>query len=117
MAEPYGAFTFVLHSHIPYVFAHDRLEEEWLLEATIECYLPLLQTLERLSLQGMSPKITLGLTPVLLEQLADPRFPSCLLQYVAQKIRFAQEDYRAFQSRKETALARLAGLWGSFIDG
>ncbi len=114
MAEPYGAFTFVLHSHIPYVFAHDRLEEEWLLEATIECYLPLLQTLERLSLQGMSPKITLGLTPVLLEQLADPRFPSCLLQYVAQKIRFAQEDYRAFQSRKETALARLAGLWGEF---
>jgi 1,4-alpha-glucan branching enzyme len=114
MAESYGAFALVLHSHIPYVLAHDRLEEEWLLEAVVECYLPLLQTIERLSWQGIFPKITLGFTPVLLDQLADSRFPPCLLQYVAQKIRSAQEDYRAFQSRKEPTLARLAGLWGEF---
>src|SRR5713226_9131772 len=74
MAEPYGAFALVLHSHLPYVLSHNRLEEEWLLEAVVESYLPLLQVLERLVLQGISPKVTIGLTPVLLEQLTDSRF-------------------------------------------
>ncbi|MEW6300117.1 MAG: 1,4-alpha-glucan branching protein domain-containing protein [Thermodesulfobacteriota bacterium] len=114
MAEPYGAFALVLHSHIPYVLSYDRLEEEWLLEAAVECYLPLLQALERLSLQGIAPRITLGLTPVLLEQLADPRFASRLLAYVEQKTRAAQEDRRLFQAGKQSAFSRLAGLWAEF---
>ncbi|MGH7964996.1 MAG: 1,4-alpha-glucan branching protein, partial [Candidatus Binatia bacterium] len=55
MAEPYGAFAFVLHSHLPYVLSHDQLEEEWLFEAVAESYLPLLYLLRRLALQGISP--------------------------------------------------------------
>ena len=67
MAEPYGAFALVLHAHMPYVLSHNRLEEEWLLEAVAESYVPLLQSLQQLSLRGPSPKVTIGLTPVLLE--------------------------------------------------
>lgn len=111
MAEPYGAFALVLHSHLPYVLSHNRLEEEWLLEAVVESYLPLLQVLERLVLQGISPKVTIGLTPVLLEQLADPRFAPTLLAYLEQKAQAARDDRRAFQERQEPYLARLAGLW------
>lgn len=114
MAEPYGAFALVLHSHIPYVLSHDRLEEEWLLEATVECYLPLLQTLERLSLQGIRAKITLGVTPVLLEQLGHPQFAARLRAYVEQKIRAAQEDRRLFHAGRDSAFSRLAGLWAEF---
>lgn len=111
MAEPYSAFALVLHSHLPYVLSHNRLEEEWLLEAVAESYLPLLQVLERLVLQGISPKVTIGLTPVLLEQLADSRFAPTLLAYLEQKSRAAREDRRAFQEKQEPYLARLAGLW------
>src|SRR5262249_54821274 len=111
MAEPYGAFALVLHSHLPYVLSHNRLEEEWLLEAVVESYLPLLQVFERLVLQGISPQVTMGLTPVLLEQLADPRFAPTLLAYLEQKSQAAEEDRRTFQEKQEPYLARLAGLW------
>jgi 1,4-alpha-glucan branching enzyme len=111
MAESYGAFALVLHSHLPYVLAHNRLEEEWLLEAVVESYLPLVQVFERLILQGISPKVTVGLTPVLLEQLADPRFAPTLLTYLEQKSRSAEADRRVFLQRQEPYLARLARLW------
>ncbi|MGH7962874.1 MAG: 1,4-alpha-glucan branching protein domain-containing protein, partial [Candidatus Binatia bacterium] len=58
--------------------------------------------------------LTIGLTPVLLEQLADPRFPPKFLAYLEQKSRAAQEDRRTFKSRGEESLARLAGLWDAF---
>ena len=59
MAESYGAFALVLHSHLPYVLSHDRLEEEWLMEAVAESYLPLLQICTQLSRREMSPKVTI----------------------------------------------------------
>src|SRR5215468_8986764 len=111
MAESYGAFALVLHSHLPYVLTHNRLEEEWLFEAVVESYLPLLHGFTQLARQGISAKTTVGMTPVLLEQLADPRFAPRLLGYLEQKVRAAQEDRVFFQRRNEAALARLAGLW------
>ena len=89
MPEPIGAFALVLHSHLPYVLAHDRLEEEWLFEAVTESYLPLVQVFSQFSLRGIAPKVTIGVTPVLLEQLADPRFSTQFLAYVEQKVQCA----------------------------
>lgn len=114
MPEPIGAFVLVFHSHLPHVLEHNRLEEEWLLEAVAESYLPLIQIFSQLSLRGISPKVTIGLTPVLLEQLADSRFAPKFLAYVEQKVRSADEDQRFFTRRNETHLARLANLWGEF---
>ena len=114
MAEPIGAFALVLHSHLPYVLTHNRLEEEWLFEAVAESYLPLLQVFTQLSLCKLSPKVTIGLTPVLLEQLADPRFATQFLAYIEQKVHAACEDQRVFSRRNEPHLARLAGLWAEF---
>ena len=69
-----GAFTFVLHSHLPYCRQAGRWPhgEEWIHEAAAETYVPLLNTLCNLAEQGVSPKVTLGITPVLADQLADP---------------------------------------------
>ncbi len=114
MAEPIGAFALVLHSHLPYVLTHDRLEEEWLFEAVAESYLPLLQVFTHFSLRRISPKVTIGLTPVLLEQLADPHFATRFLAYVEQKVQAACEDQRVFTRRNDSHLARLAGLWSEF---
>jgi len=114
MAEPYGAFALVLHSHLPYVLSHNRLEEEWLLEAVAESYLPLLQTFTQLSLREISPKVTIGLTPILLEQLTERRFPITFRTYLEQKVQAAQDDRRFFRTQNEPHLARLAGLWEEF---
>ncbi len=89
MPESFGTVAIVLHSHIPYVLGHNQLEEEWLFEAVAESYLPLLYGFRRLILQDISPQVTLGLTPVLLEQLADPRFASRFVSYVERKAQAA----------------------------
>src|SRR5947208_11041620 len=69
-----GAFTFVLHSHLPYVRQAGRWPhgEEWIHEAAAETYVPLLSTLSDLAEHEVPARVTLGITPVLAEQLSDP---------------------------------------------
>jgi 1,4-alpha-glucan branching enzyme len=59
-----GALAIVLHSHMPYVegFGTWPFGEEWLWEALATVYLPLLEVLR-------GQPVTLGLTPVLCDQL------------------------------------------------
>jgi 1,4-alpha-glucan branching enzyme len=59
-----GALAIVLHSHMPYVegFGTWPFGEEWLWEAVACVYLPLLELLD-------GAPLTLGLTPVLCDQL------------------------------------------------
>jgi 1,4-alpha-glucan branching enzyme len=60
-----GALVLVLHSHMPYVEGFDTwpFGEEWLWEAVASVYLPLLEAID-------GAPVTLGLTPVLCDQLA-----------------------------------------------
>ena len=65
----------MLHAHLPYVRHpddEDHLEEEWLREAVLECYLPLLDLLERLGDDRVPVRLTLSLTPTLVAMLEDP---------------------------------------------
>ena len=78
-----GAVALVLHAHLPYVRSAQpgSLEEDWFFQALIECYLPLLDALERAAADpAQAPKLTIGLSPTLLSLLSDPdlkqRFPS-----------------------------------------
>ncbi|MFN2616029.1 MAG: 1,4-alpha-glucan branching protein domain-containing protein [Thermoleophilaceae bacterium] len=59
-----GGLALVLHSHMPYVegFGTWPFGEEWLWEAVATVYLPLLELLD-------GEPVTLGLTPVLCDQL------------------------------------------------
>jgi predicted glycosyl hydrolase (DUF1957 family) len=75
MRPPRGALLLVLHAHLPYVRHpddEDHLEEEWLREAVLECYLPLLDLLERLAADRVPVRLTLSLTPTLVAMLEDP---------------------------------------------
>lgn len=67
-----GELCILLHSHMPYVegFGTWPFGEEWLLEAMATSYLPLLQVLERHAGQGARGIATVGVTPVLADQLA-----------------------------------------------
>ena len=59
-----GDLAIVLHSHMPYVegFGTYPFGEEWLFDAVIRSYLPVLEFAERL---------TMTVTPVLADQLED----------------------------------------------
>ncbi|HKP88751.1 MAG TPA: 1,4-alpha-glucan branching protein domain-containing protein [Thermoleophilaceae bacterium] len=63
-ARARGELALVLHSHMPYVEGFDTwpFGEEWLWEAVACVYLPLLEVLD-------GAPVTLGLTPVLCDQL------------------------------------------------
>ncbi len=63
----------MLHGHLPWVRRHGTYPcgEEWLYQTVSESVLPLLGVLERLAADGQRDVLTLGLTPVLAEQLAD----------------------------------------------
>ena len=82
-----GAVALVLHAHLPYVRSAEpgSLEEDWFFQALVECYLPLLETLERAAQRpDCEPKLTMGLSPTLLTLLDAPdlkqRFPTWLAQ-------------------------------------
>ena len=68
MSESIGSFCLVLHGHLPYVLRHGTWPhgEDWLYEAAAETYLPILAMLDECAFLDGNPKITMGLTPVLL---------------------------------------------------
>ncbi len=77
-----GDLALVLHAHLPYVRSGEpgSLEEDWYFQALQECYLPLLEVLERAAADPeQRPRLTLGLSPTLLSLLSDralnSRFP------------------------------------------
>lgn len=111
--EFFGYYTLILHAHIPYVLHHDRLNEEWLYEAAAETYLPLLNILNRLTRQGISPQITINISPVLAEQLITPYFIKGFQDYCDQKIAAAREDEKRY-AYDQPSLRQLAVLWRKF---
>ncbi len=69
-----GFLSLVLHAHLPFV-RHpehaDMMEERWLFEAVTETYIPLLEIFGKLVADGVKFRITMSLTPPLLNMLAD----------------------------------------------
>jgi 1,4-alpha-glucan branching enzyme len=96
-----GAFTFVLHSHLPYARLAGRWPhgEEWIHEAASETYIPLLETLYDLKEEGIPFKLTIGITPVLAEQLADALVLEHFDQFLDAKIAAAIKDMRYFEGQ------------------
>jgi 1,4-alpha-glucan branching enzyme len=69
-----GYLAFVLHAHLPFVRhpEHKRhLEERWFYEALIECYLPLLDSFDRMAEEGVPFALSMSLTPPLAAMLQD----------------------------------------------
>jgi len=83
-ARDRGELCLVLHSHMPYVegFGTWPFGEEWLLEAIASSYLPLLDVLERHAEAGARGIATVGVTPVLADQLALPEVGERFLRFV-----------------------------------
>lgn len=108
-----GTLVFVLHSHLPYVLAHGRWPHgiDWLNEAAAETYIPLLNALNLLVDEGYSPRFTVGITPVLAEQLADNLFKTEFLSYLQIKIKAAEDDKVSFAKTGQKQLEKTARFW------
>jgi 1,4-alpha-glucan branching enzyme len=116
MSDSKGALCIVLHAHLPHVLHHGHSPhgEAWLYEAAAETYLPLLEIMTEMIRHHARPSLTIGLTPVLLEQLAHDRFKTGFVAYLNEPINRATSDKAAFDKSGEGHLAALAELWMKF---
>jgi len=111
-----GYFSLALHAHLPYVLSHGRWPHgtDWINEATAETYLPVLRILNELVSEGYHPKLTIGLSPVLCEQLADNSFKNEFVQYLDQKIKAAQHDSEEFYKYGQENMLNNSHFWERF---
>ncbi|HVH31156.1 MAG TPA: DUF1957 domain-containing protein, partial [bacterium] len=112
-AQPIGYFALVLHTHLPFVIGHGRWPHgsDWLMEVAVGCYLPLLDVASALTASGISPHMTIDVSPVLAEQLASPAFRGEFDDYLRARIQSAQENRAEFQAAGRADLADLATGW------
>jgi 1,4-alpha-glucan branching enzyme len=108
-AREQGALAIVLHTHMPYVegFGTWPFGEEWLWEAIVGSYLPLLELLD-----GDAP-ITLSLTPVLCDQLEAPGLAGRFRRFVEEVRRGTHERDAAGlrEGGHEQLAAELGRAW------
>lgn len=109
----YGYLAFVLHSHLPYCRKAGvwPFGEEWVLEAASETYIPILAILDDLRERGVHFKVTIGLTPVLMEQLADEYMLERLAEYIQDRIMRAEKDVERFSACSDMKMKNLAAIY------
>jgi len=107
-----GALAIVLHTHMPYVegFGTWPFGEEWLWEAIVGSYLPLLELLDA------GAPLTLSLTPVLCDQLEAPGVHERFTGFVEQVRRHTHEqDAAGLRAGGHEQLAReVERSWGDY---
>jgi len=113
-----GSFCLVLHGHVPHVLRHGTWPhgEDWLYEAAAEAYLPLLAAIRECEFLEGNPTLTIGLTPILLEQLAHDDFKRGFENYLIDRRELAASDRREFESRDDRHFAYLAERWEGFYE-
>ena len=109
------AFAIVLHSHLPYARGAGRWPhgEEWIHEAVLGTYLPILTTLHDLRAADVPFRMTIGLTPILLDQLADRDVIQRTVQYIDDQIRRAETDRVHLRTEGLTHRAELAEFYSA----
>lgn len=102
-----------LHSHLPYVLNHGRWPHgsDWICEAAVDTYLPLLEMLGAVEVEGAATPITLGITPILASQLASPTFARELRSFFAQRLTACDAAIGDFEASGETKLTPIAEFW------
>jgi 1,4-alpha-glucan branching enzyme len=85
--------------------------EENLHEVMAETYVPLLEALTDLHEAGVRARVTLGITPVLAEQLADELITRNFEAYLEQEILSASDDVKRFEQNSDQHFLYLAHFY------
>ena len=89
-----GKLAIVLHAHLPYVRKNEKnsLEEDWLFQAILECYIPLLQVMESSKEEDPeNSKLTLSLSPTLLSLLLNKKIQETFPNWIKTRIDFLND--------------------------
>jgi 1,4-alpha-glucan branching enzyme len=90
-----GHFLLVLHAHLPFIRypEHDyHLEENWLYEAITETYIPLLRIFDNLLNDKVDFRITLSLTPTLVEMFNDSLLRERCQRYIDNLVELSEKE-------------------------
>ena len=94
-----GQFVFMLHSHLPYYRKAGMwpFGEENLYECMAETYVPLLNAISELyDDEGIKAKLTVGITPILAEQLNDEHLQNGFIEYLDARIKAISKDLERY---------------------
>ena len=90
-----GYVSFVLHAHLPFVHhpeSENYLEEQWLFEAISETYIPLLTNFQKLVDEKVNFRITMSLTPPLLNMLDNKLLQERYIKYLEKHIELSKKE-------------------------
>ncbi len=106
-------FVLALHSHLPYVLRHGRWPHgsDWLCEAALDTYLPLVEKVSELAARGVRCPLTVSVSPVLANQLDDPTFAAELDAFIGQRLEACREARRTLPETGDAALLPLVDFW------
>ncbi|MFW9902400.1 MAG: 1,4-alpha-glucan branching protein domain-containing protein [Candidatus Thorarchaeota archaeon] len=109
----FGFFGLVLHGHIPWCKKSGTWPagEEWLMEAMYETYIPMLNILRELKENGIKTALTINITPILAEQLADEYMKQRFTEYMENLISRAKNDIQRFENHQERKVIAEYHLW------
>jgi 1,4-alpha-glucan branching enzyme len=106
-------FVLTLHSHLPWVLHHGRWPHgsDWICEAALDSYLPLIAMLEALEQEDVPPPMTIGITPILAAQFAHPSFREELDTYFAQRLVTIDEAPESLRQTGDEHLLPVVAFW------
>jgi len=106
-------FVLALHSHLPWVLNHGRWPHgsDWLCEAALDTYLPLIEQLRALETERVAAPLTIGVTPVLANQLVSPTFVGEMEAFFAQRLMACDEARMALAATVEEHLVPRVEFW------
>ncbi|OGW37518.1 MAG: glycoside hydrolase [Nitrospirae bacterium RBG_13_39_12] len=97
-----GFLCIVLHAHLPYIRHPEYdyfLEENWLYEAITESYIPLLDLFDRLVNDGIDFRLTLSISPTLIEMLNDNLLRERCIKYIDRLMELTEKE--AYRTRRD----------------
>ena len=111
-----GFLSLILHAHLPYVRHPEHesfFEENWLFEAITECYIPLINVLDRLQKDHINYRLTLSLSPPLISMLGDDLLQTRYLKYLHKLIELAKKE--VIRTKKQPEYQELALFYQRFF--
>jgi 1,4-alpha-glucan branching enzyme len=108
----------MLHSHLPFYRKAGMwpFGEESVFECMAESYIPLLNAIADLHEEGIPANLTIGITPILAEQLADRHLNAGFEKFLATRLEAAKQDEKRFSNRGQTPSAELLHLARFYVN-
>lgn len=99
-----GYWIPVFHSHLPFVKHPEYdyfLEEHWFFEALTESYIPLLIKMEKMVSEGIDFRLTVSLSPPLLEMLSDHYLTEKYERHLDKLIKLSEMELKRLKKDRE----------------